>query len=198
MGRERFGNKILLLVSLPVQPFEELDKRQRVVTGGVLVFQSGKVGLALGLPPLFRLDPALGVLGTVDDSCPVGCPFVIVSEGLRACAGARCELTRGTTKIKISGLRKCAKRMPLRQRNAGVAAMLHQLGGPVGASVSPVSCRCSLYFRSFRSSITAPGQTVSATSDDVYFRIKLSLRRLCAMALSPNRIPPPSGPQSAF
>ncbi len=36
MGRERFGNKILLLVSLPEQPFEELDKRQRVVTGGVL------------------------------------------------------------------------------------------------------------------------------------------------------------------
>lgn len=135
--------------------------------------------------PLFRLDPALEILGTVDDSCLVGCPFVIVSKGLWACAGARCELTRGTTKIQISGLHKRAKRMPLPQRNAGVAAMFHQLGRPIGASVSPVSCRCSLYFRSFRSSITAPGQTVSATSDGVYFRIKWSLRRLYAMALSP-------------
>ena len=130
--------------------------------------------------PLFRLDPALEVLGAVDDSCLVGCPFVIVSKGLWACAGARCELTRGTTKIQISGLHKRAKRMPIPQRNAGIAAMFHQVGGPVGASVSPVSCRCSLYFRSFRSSITAPRQTVSARSDGVYFRIKLSLRRLCA------------------
>jgi len=80
--------------------------------------------------PLFRLDPALEVLGTVDDSCLVGCPFVIVSKGLWACSGARCELTRGTRKIQISGLHKRAKRMPIPQRNAGVAAMFHQVGDP--------------------------------------------------------------------